>query len=211
MTRDLITKISDKDVNIDELAEKTITDPEMRDKIVGLMLNHQHIMVYYHSFYIICRASQIKPELFYPYWDDFTSLLNHPNSYHRNFALALLANLTPADNENRFQSILNDYFLCLNDEKIMTACKCIKNTAKILESKTELTDEIIDILLDVDNRSDFSLKQKALLKSYIIELFYKFYGQIIDQKPVAEFVKGELDNISPKTRKITRKFLDKYS
>ncbi len=207
---DLILEISDKDLNIDEFAKRAINDSELRDKIVNLMLNHQHIMVYYNSYNTISRAIQIRPELFYPYWDDFSTLLNHHNSYHRDFALVLLANLTRVDKENKFSRLSGDYFNHLNDEKFMTAHKCIQNTAKILESKYELTGDIIDILLDVDNRCDFPLKQKALLKSGVIELFINFYGQIKDKERVNEFVKDELGSISPKTRKMAKKFMEKY-
>jgi len=79
-----------------------------------------------------------------------------------------------------------------------------------MESKVELTGDITDILLDVDKRCDFPLKQKALLKSDIIQLFYKFYGQINDKKRVNEFVKDELNSISPKTRKVAKKYMETY-
>jgi len=62
-------------------------------------------MVYYHSYYIIARASEISPELFYEYWDDFATLLNHENSYHRDFGLSLIANLTKIDKINKFSNI----------------------------------------------------------------------------------------------------------
>ena len=92
----------------------------------------------------------------------------------------------------------------------MTARKCVQNTGKILESKGELTGNITDILLDVDKRCDFPLKQKALLKSDIIEVFYKFYGQINNRKQVNEFVKEELNSVSPKTRKVAKKYMETY-
>ena len=82
---DLIIKISDKNVDIDKFADMALKDPQIRDNLVQWMLNNQKIMVYYHSFYILAKASQREPELFYHYWDDFISLLNHSNSYHRDF------------------------------------------------------------------------------------------------------------------------------
>ena len=207
---DLILEISDKNFNKEGFVERVLNDSKIRDEIVQLMLNHPKIMVYHHSYSVISPASQMRPELFYQYWGDFALLLDHPNSYHRDFGLVLLANLTPADKENKFRDVFTDYYSHINDEKFMTARKCVENTAKILESKAELTEDITDILLDVDKNCDFPLKQIALLKSDIIELFYKFYGQINDKERVNEFVKDELDNISPKTRKLTKKFMEKY-
>lgn len=207
----LIIKISDKDVDIDKFADMALKDPQIRDTLVQLMLNNQKIMVYHHSFYIISEASQREPELFYHYWDDFVSLLNHPNSYHRDFALVMLANLTRADRENKFSLLFDDYFSHINDEKFMTARKCIQNTAKILANKEELTEDIINILLDVDKRCDFPKKRKALLKSDVIELFSEFYVQIDNKEGVNEFVKGELVSISPRTKKKAMEFVRKYN
>lgn len=207
----LILRISDKDINIPEFAEISIVDSEMRDTIVNLMLNNQDIMVYYNSYYIISRASELKPELFYKYWDDFLLLLNHQNSYHRDFALNLLANLTRVDKENKFSLIFDEYFSHINDEKFMTSRQCIQNTSKILGNKAELTGNIINILLNIDARCDFPEKQKALLKSDVIDLFDEFYEQINDKEMINEFVKPELDSISPKTRKKAKNFIRKYS
>lgn len=207
----LILKISDKNINVGEFAEIVIIDSEIRDTIVNLMLNNPGIMVYYNSYYIISRASELKPELFYKYWDDFLMLLNHQNSYHRDFALILLANLTRVDKENKFSLIFDDYFSHINDEKFMTSRQCIQNTAKILTNKGELTEEIINILLDIDARCDFPEKQKALLKSDVIDLFDEFYEKINDKELINEFVKDELNSISPKTRKKAKNFVIKYS
>jgi hypothetical protein len=207
----LILKISDENVNIGEFAEKVIIDSEIRDTVVYLMLNNPEIMVYYNSYYIISRASELKPELFYNYWDDFLQLLNHQNSYHRDFALILLANLTRVDTENKFSLIFDDYFSHINDEKFMTSRQCIQNTAKILTNKDELTEDITNILLDIDARCNFPEKQKALLKSDVIDLFEEFYEQINDKERINEFIKAELDSISPKTKRKAKNFVKTYS
>lgn len=207
---DLISKIADKNVNIDEFVEFAINEEHLRDEIINQMLNNKDIMIYYHSYRIISKASELKPKLFYKYWDDFASLLNHGNSYHRDFGLTLTANLTKVDKENKFSIIFQDYFKCINDAKFMTARHCIQNTAKILANKHTLNESIINILLDIDSQCDFPKKQKALLKSDIIELFNKFYEQINDKERVNKFVKVELNSVSPKTKKNAKNFLEKH-
>lgn len=206
----LILKISDKNVDIDEFVEMVISDGSIRDEIINQMLNNKDIMVYYHSYYIISKASELRPELFYKYWDDFVSQLNHENSYHRDFGLSLISNLTKMDEENRFSSIFEDYFKHLDDAKFMTARHCVQNTAKILVNKSSLNDDIINILLDIDSWCSFSPKQKALLKSDVIEVFDGFYNGINDKKRVNKFVNAELDSISPKTKKRAKEFISKY-
>lgn len=208
---DLIMKISDKNVNVDEFVEMTLKDPSIRNTIVNLMLKNEKIMVYYHSYYIVSKASQLKPGVFYKYWDDFASLLNHKNSYHRDFALVLLANLSKVDNENKFVLLFDEYFSHINDVKFSTARQCIQNTAKILANKEELTGDVVDTLLDVNNRCNFPEKQKALLKSDVIELFDEYYEQISKKEDVNRFVKEELGSISPKTRKEAKYFVRKHN
>ena len=207
---DLILQISDKNVNIDKFAEIVINNRPIRDKIINQMLNNKNIMVYYHSYQILAKASELEPELFYKYWNDFASLLDHENSYHRDFGLTLIANLTKVDEENKFLSISKDYFKCINDAKFMTARHCIQNTSKIMANKSELNEDILNILLNIDELCNFSQKQKALLKSNVIEVFDKFYGQINDKGNVNKFVKVQLDSISPKTKKRAKEFILKW-
>lgn len=206
--KELEPKLSSED--IDKFALNAINDSEMRLELVNLMLNHKKIMIYYNSYYIISKSCEFRPDLFYEYWDDFESLLNHSNSYHRDFALKLLAILVEVDDENRFSTVFNEYFSHINDEKFMTAHKCIENTAKIMSSRKELTDDIVGILLNVDNLADFPEKQKALLNSYIIQIFDEFYEQINDKKNVNQFVEHELNSISPKTRENAKKFIKNH-
>ncbi len=92
----------------------------------------------------------------------------------------------------------------------MTARHSIQNTAKILANKNELKEYIADILLNVDGLCTFSEKQKALLKSDVIDIFDKFYDEIDSKKMIKKFVKVELDSISPKTKKRAREFILKY-
>jgi hypothetical protein len=208
---DLIREISDKDIDVSKFARMVMDDPEMRNEIVHLMLNHQKIMVYYHSYYVISQASESQPQLFYKYWDDFSLLLDHPNSYHRDFGLVLLANLTSVDRENRFLLLFEKYFDHVNDEKFMTAQCCIQNSEKILLNKWELREDIFPILLDTDSRCDFPEKQKELLKSYVIEVFDKFYPKMDNKEEINRFITAQLNSISPKTKKKAKEFVIKYN
>ena len=206
----LISEISDKNVDVGKFAEIVINEESIRQEIIKQMLNNKHIMVYYHSYNILAKSSELKPELVYRYWNDFASLLTHENSYHRDFGLTLIANLTKIDSENKFSSVFDDYFKCLNDAKFMTARHCIQNTAKILTNKSELNEDILNILLNIDELCNFPEKQKALLKSDVINVFDEFYREINNKEMINKFVKVELNSISPKTKKRAREFILKY-
>jgi len=53
------------------------------------------------------------------------------------------------DYQNKFSSIANPYFNCIDDEKFMTFGVCIKNTVRILQHDQALQDEMIYALLDI--------------------------------------------------------------
>jgi hypothetical protein len=206
----LIQEISVKDLDVDRFAQLAIGEDHIRDAIVRLMMTHPHIMVYYHCYYVIDKASRERPELFLQYWHDIASLLRHKNSYHRDFALTIIANLTQVDQGDLFSSIFDDYFEHINDEKFMTGQCCVQNSLKILRNQPELGDQIIALLLDVDNQCSHTAKQKGLLRCDVLEVLDGVYPQISDQEGVNEFIRASVGSISPKTRRRAKELVEKH-
>lgn len=198
---ELIHKISEVEFDINQFVLLANHDVNIRVEIKNNMINNPGIMVYYHCFYIIESASREHPELYYPYWNDFARLLSHKNSYHRDFALEIIGNLLPVDNEDKFQKIHMDYFEVINDEKFMTGNLCVKNLLKVYYHKPEFRKWILDTLLDIDNHCDYSEKQKAVMKADILEIFSNVYSTLSDRSRVDAFIRTEVNSISPKTRK----------
>lgn len=210
-TDDLIEKIAEKDFDVDNFVEIAITDDVAREEIVNQMLTNSAIMVYYHCYYIVEKASRKQPELFYQFWDQITKLLDHKNSYHRDFAVEIIGNLTKVDQENRFVEIEEEYFSIINDEKFMTGNCCVKNLLKIYRHKAEQRERIIETLLDIDNRCDYTEKQKGVLKADVLEIFDEVYEEVPRRDEINGFIKAEANSISPKTRKKAKRLIEKYS
>jgi hypothetical protein len=209
-TAELTQEISAKDVDVDKFVQLAIDDDHIKDEIIRQMVTHPHIIVYYHCYYVASKASQERPELFYQYWRDVASLLNHRNSYHRDFGLTIIANLTKVDQENLFSKIFHDYFEHINDEKFMTGQCCVQNSIKILRHKPELKDQIIALLLDVDNQCTYTEKQKGVLKCDVLEIFAEIYEEVQQKDDIDEFIRTEVSSISPKTRKKAKELVRKY-
>lgn len=209
-TEEIIDTISREDFNLDSFVNLAISNEQARSEIVHQMLHHKHIMVYYHCYYVIAKASEQCPDLFYPYWENFASLLEHKNSYHRDFAITILANLTAVDKEDRFSRIFDDYFEHLHDAKFMTANGCVKNTEKIARYKPELKHEIITVLLDIDNQCVYPEKQKGLLKGSVLEIIEQVYENSEEKEALETFILMELNSVSPKTRKKAKELALKY-
>jgi hypothetical protein len=210
-TTELIDKIAEKDFDVDEFIQLAIRDEKVRNEIVHQMLTNSVIMVYYHCYYVADKASQRRPDMFYPYWDKITNLLHHKNSYHRDFALEIIGNLTKVDIENRFAEIEDDYFKLINDEKFMTGNCCVKNLLQIYRHKPEQRGRIVETLLDIDNRCEYTVKQKGILKADVLEIFDQIYEEVQEKEEIIEFIRAEVDCISPKTRKKAKELIRKYN
>jgi hypothetical protein len=209
-TTELIHEISVKDIDVNRFVQLVIREERTRDEIIKHMMTNPDIMVYYHCYYVVSKASQERPELFYKDWNAIASLLKHKNSYHRDIALTIIANLTQVDRENFFSKIFHEYFEHINDKKFMTGKCCVQNSIKILRNKPELEDQIIAILVDVDHQCAYPEKQKELLKYDVLEILDEKYEEVRDKKGIDEFIKAGVSSISPKTRHKAKELAGKY-
>lgn len=86
----------------------------------------------------------------YEYFDAFASLLNHPKSLVRNRVLHILAANAQWDEENRFDSILDEYLAHITDEKPITARQCIQALAQVGLAKPQYIEKILWSLRHAD-------------------------------------------------------------
>jgi hypothetical protein len=207
----LIEEISVKDVDVDKFVQLAIEDDRARDEIVKQMIMHPHIMVYYHCYYVVDKASRQRPDLFYPYWPEIAALLHHPNSYHRDFALTVIANLTQVDHDDLFARIYDDYFAHVNDAKFMTGQCCIQNSVKVFRHKPGLRERIVALLLNMDHLCTYTEKQKAVLRADILDVFDEVYEQVRDKTEVNAFIQNSISNSSPKTRRKAKALVKKHN
>lgn len=97
----------------------------------------------------ILSESQLTDE-WYPYFEDFAALLDHPKSLVRNRALYLLAANARWDDENRFDRILPDFLRHITDEKPITARQCIKALAQVGQAKPQYIPQILSCFQEAD-------------------------------------------------------------
>lgn len=60
------------------------------------------------------------------------------------------------------------------------------------------------LLLDMDNRCDYTDKQIAVMKFDILEIFEAIIDEAAQRDRIAVFIKADVESISPKTRKRAR-------
>lgn len=207
----LLEEISKENFDLPYFADRATTDKKIRDFVVDEMLNHKHIMVYYHCYYITEAVSESDPDLMYEYWDGVEKLLKHKNSYHRNFALSILARLSKADDQNKMNACIDDYLSLIDDVKFMTADNCIRNCALICAYKPELSEKIIKTVIEKIRFGKRNDRQNSYLAGTAIEMFGPFYDGYGDKKQMIDFTESNLNGVSPKSRKIAETFLKKIN
>lgn len=206
-----IEEIKKKDLDISALTEKIIDDKEYRDKVVLYLMTYKEIMVYYNSYYVLAHASEIKPELFYEYWEEFTSLLSHKNSYHRDIGMILIGNLIAVDTNNKLDDVFDEYIKCINDEKFMTTQCCVRNLKKIVKYREDMMGEIGNMVLHIEDITSYTKKQTELLKYDILDLLDSIYDKAQDKTEINLFINDCIESISPKTKKMAKKLNNKYN
>jgi len=208
---ELTERVALKDYDLDAFVRLAIEDEDTRGELVRQMIANPDIMVYYHCYEVLSKASQAEPQLFYPYWSDIAPLLDHPNSYHRDFALTILANLTTVDQQDLFASLADQYVAHINDAKFCTGQYCVRNCRKIIAHKPERLDFFLDHLLDLDTYCDYPVKQKDLLKYDVLVILEQVYDQSPRKDQFNAFIRTASKAVSPKTRKKADALMRKFS
>ena len=104
----------------------------------------------------------------YEYFDDFTSLLDHPKSLVRNRVLYILAANAQWDEENHFDRVIADFLTHITDEKPITARQCVKALAQVGLAKPQYIPRILSCLQSAD-LSKYKDSMRPLIEKDIVE------------------------------------------
>lgn len=105
----------------------------------------------------------------YEYFDDFATLLSHKKSLVRNRAFGILSANIRWDDENKFDSYLDEYLSHITDEKPISSRQCIKSLAEIGRSENRYIPPILKALVDAD-LSKYKDSMRPLIEKDIEEV-----------------------------------------
>jgi hypothetical protein len=199
--------IESKNVKLEALAESALKDEKILQALLDGVLSKKD-KVRQDSFQALKLISQNNPERLYGKWDFFADMMIQGNSFHKYIAIYIIANLTKADVENKFEKLFDTYYGLLGDESVIPSAHAAANSGKIALAKPALQTAITDRLLDIDNVVQ---KHKDLVKASTVEAFDSYFNQSTDKARIIAFVKAQLNCESPKTRKKAKEFLKKWS
>ena len=202
-----MSSIESKESTPESVAEKALKDEKVLQELLNGVLSKKDV-VRQNSFQTLNFLSEKHPERIYGKWNFFANLIRRGNSFHKYIAIWIIANLTKADPENKFEKLFDDYYGLLGDKSVIPAGHVAAKSGTIALAKPELQSKITNRLLEIDNTVQ---RHKDLVKSGAIEAFDAYFEQSKDQKRILEFVKVQLDCESPKTRKMAEGFLEKWN
>ena len=91
------------------IAKEVLDNKELLSEVIKRVSSREDA-IRYQNFKVLAFLTERNPEIVYPYWDYFADLLSSDNSYLKFIGIQIIANLTRADTENRFENIFDKYY-----------------------------------------------------------------------------------------------------
>ena len=204
------------------LIDKTVTKEELLNRVkqdfslIPLLLkgvDHPKAAVRYGCSKVLMDLSEEHPERLYPNFDFFVNLLDSKYRILTWTALAIIANLTRVDADNKFDAVFDRYYSFLDDEYMVTVANVVGNSGKIALAKPYLIPKITDELLkvqDISTTPHLTEECRRVIAQQAIKTFDLFFDRIDHKERVISFVKLHLDSPRKKLRTAAESFLEKW-
>jgi hypothetical protein len=211
--KNVIQRVKQKE-DPQKIIKSILAEPALLDELVDTIL-HDQSSLKYRCEKIVRIISETRPELTYPYFDRFVGLLDCPNSFLRWGSIIIIANLSPADSQNKFDAIFDRYYALIKGKDMVAATNVLGNSWKIALAKPRLASLIAEKMLTVqkanyEHKGKYSPECRNVAIGNAIDSFAKFYDKIENKKPIVNFVKRQQKNSRLQVVKKARKFLKQF-
>ncbi|MCJ7560361.1 hypothetical protein MUO79_07050 [Candidatus Bathyarchaeota archaeon] len=212
MESGLLQKLGSKSITKEELLQKL----EQNFDLIAEVLkgtSSSKATIRYGCAKVLMNFSEEHPEKLYPYMDTFIELLCSKYRILTWNALAIIANLSRVDKDQKFDAIFDKYYSFLNDEYMVTVANVVGNSAKIALAKSHLVQKITTELLKVDDISvtpHLTEECKRVIAEHAIKTLDVFFDKIEAKAKVVSFVKRQLDSPRASLREEAQSFLKKW-
>jgi hypothetical protein len=149
------------------------------------------------------------PNLLYPHFDYFVSLLNSRYKILKWNAILILANLIIIDVEHKFDGVFDEYYHHLWDGDLITAANIVGASGKIAVARPDLRDKITSEILKVDVIPLPTTECREIARGKALLTFKEYSANLDENKLVNEFIQHCLQSRRPATRKKAEGLLKK--
>lgn len=199
--------ILSEDFNPEKFALEAKEDDDIIDELMKLIFEKKE-QIRFNSYETLRVISETNPDKLYSKWQELENLLVHKNNYLKFIGINLLGNLVAVDTKGLFEKCFERYFGILKEDVTIAPAYVVRNSRKIVKAKPHLEPRITGMLLQLDEIHPG--KQIAMIKGEAIETFDHYFEISKNQAGILKFVKAQVDNPSPKARKLAKGFLEKW-
>ncbi len=163
--------------------------------------------VRYKCIKVLRIISEASPESLYSYYDYFQTLLDSKSNILKWNAIDIIANLTAADSEDKFNQTFTKYYGLLNEGSLITSAHVVENSGKIARAKPNLQERITAEVLKVTEIPLLTSECRSILAGKTITTFSKYPELVTDKPAIISFVRSQLNSTRNATRKKAEAFL----
>ena len=196
MSNELLVKLADKSLTKDGLRQRVEQDFGLLPVLLEGTCSPK-AAVRYGCAKVLMALSAEHPERLYPYMDAFIRLLDSKYRILTWNALAIIANLSNVDEEQKFDAVFDKYYSFLNNEYMVTVANTVGNSGKIALAKPYLIPRITAELLKVEHVSvtpHLTEECKRVIAEGAIKTFDLFFDKLDEKEKnkVLVFVERQL-------------------
>jgi hypothetical protein len=184
----------------------------LQDLLDGISPKTQKSIIRESSSKAVLYLSEQHPEVLLPHWAYFVKLLKSDNGFSKYVAIHVIANLVTAGDDGRFEKSFNAFYKLLDDESVMVASHVAGVSGQIARARPLLQPKITQRLLGI-SQTHFPAERQALIISYAIPALDEYFANTSarEQDRILAFVQQQIDCASPKTRRLAKDFVKKWS
>jgi hypothetical protein len=190
----LLNGLVDKSLTKKELLKQAQTNPELIPVLLD-GTNSSKASIRYSCGAVLMELSEKQPQTLYRYWDRFVVLLDSKHRILGWNAMAIIANLTRVDNENRFEGIFDKYYSSINSPYMVTVANLMVNSKTIALAKPHLVPKITSEMLKIESLATtphLTEECKRVIAQKAIVSFDGFFDKVEDKGAVLAFVRRQL-------------------
>ncbi len=206
---ELLELLIPKERDLKTIAKQSSEDENIIKHLIE-GLNSSNTRIKYGSLNTLDIISQKFPENLYEYFNSIEKLLDNDKRVFKLGGIKILCNLSTVDCENHIERIFKKLFAFISYPEMTPASNLIKGSATIIKSKPEMTEKIIDEILEIEKNSYETPECKNILIGQAIETFYKVFYLTKKQDRIRGFVEKNLNHNRLATRKKAEKFIKRY-
>ena len=208
-TNQIYQQLAEKSITAEQLAEQAVRKPDLFSVLID-GLDQEKADIKYGCGKALRLVVDEEPELLYPYFELFASMLEGSNKIMRWEAIYLIAGLASVDDEDKISGIWKSYFRPIDGPEMITAANIVNGAARIAAGRSDLVESSIKEILRV-RRGQYETEEcYRVVAGAALKAFDKLYKLTKDKEPLVDFAELHARSSRIPTRNAARRLLEKH-